>query len=124
MSGQGPTKSSLEEGIPSIETKLPVVLNKIHEAAPKARIWIPLYPQLLDSVPGGDITVGSYFFRAPVIEHDVAIALENFVNKLNQTITSIVTKWASTTRAQARVVKGTVHAFEDTSSGINPMKCG
>src|SRR5262249_12589296 len=46
-------------GATAIETKLPVVLKNIHEAAPNARIRVPLYPRLLRLTRGQNIRVGT-----------------------------------------------------------------
>ena len=111
-----------QEGIPSIKTKLPVVLNNMHEQAPNARIRIPLYPQILDSAHNGDINVGISFFIDNVVPRAflVATALERFEDKLNQTISATVQKWANEKRVNARVIPGTVMSFNGHRLGDQP----
>jgi lysophospholipase L1-like esterase len=113
------------EGIPSITTKLPVVLQTIHELAPNARIRIPLYPQLLNTRANGNITIGSgeinfgsplghatfFIHNKPPKAADVAVALERFTAKLNRTIAATVKKWAQTEKVNAKVIPSTITAF-------------
>ena len=112
MSGQGPTKG-LQEGIPSLKTKLPVVLSDTHVSAPNARIRIPLYPQILNTAHNGNIGVGPFLSIENVVPRadSVAAAIEVFTDKLNQTISSTVQKWARKEKVNARVIAGTVRAF-------------
>jgi lysophospholipase L1-like esterase len=109
-------------GMPSIKTKLPVVLENIRKEAPNARIRIPLYPQILDSSHNGDINVGATFFidnRVPRAFF-VASAIERFEDKLNQTIKTTVEKWANEKKANAKVIPGTVTSFNGHRLGDEP----
>jgi hypothetical protein len=84
--GRGTLTAGL--GIPSLATSLPEALKAIHEAAPNARIRIPLYPQILNTgikgnIPlGGGYTVGNNANRA----QSIAVALERFARTLNEAI--------------------------------------
>ena len=102
-----------QEGIPSIKTKLPVVLKNMHEQAPNARIRIPLYPQIINPARNGRIELGAlyYFDNTPPRANSVAAALERFTDTLNQTIAATVRKWAIEERVNAKVVTETVPAF-------------
>jgi len=109
-----PVKPSKEEGIPSIPTKLPVVLSNIHASAPFARIRIPLYPRILDTRVNGNIPVGAWYRienRAPRGMISVAATLERFAGLLNRTIQTTVEAWERAERVNAKVVPGTVNAF-------------
>jgi lysophospholipase L1-like esterase len=111
-----------QEGIPSIKTKLPVVLNNMHEQAPNARIRVPLYPQLLDSAHNGDIRVGASYFIDNVVPRAflVGAAIERFEDNLNQTIAATVQKWANEKRVDAKVIPGTVTSFNGHRLGDEP----
>lgn len=109
-------------GMPSIKTKLPVVLENLRKEAPNARIRIPLYPQILDSAHNGDISVGATFFIDNMVPRAffVATAIERFEDKLNQTIAATVKKWANEKKANAKVILGTVMSFNGHRLGDEP----
>jgi lysophospholipase L1-like esterase len=117
-------------GMPSIKTKLPVVLENIRKEAPNARIRIPLYPQILDSAHNGDINVdppgappdGAHFFIDNMVPRAffVASAIERFEDKLNQTIAATVQKWANEKKFNAKVIPGTVMSFNGHRLGDEP----
>jgi lysophospholipase L1-like esterase len=106
-----PTK---QEGIPSIVTKLPVVLKNIRESAPRARIFLLLYPQGLNTAVNGRISVGggaAIENAIPRATQSVAVALERFTNALNRTVQTTFEAWQRAERANAEVIAGTVNAF-------------
>jgi hypothetical protein len=126
-----------KEGIPSIKSKLPVVLGSIHEFAPNARIRIPLYPQLIDTAQPDPITLGTatlfgygrtrFYVDNPVVRpNSVAVALERFVDRLNQTVASTVQKWVRERKVDAEIIPGTVralsgHQLGDATLWVNPL---
>jgi lysophospholipase L1-like esterase len=135
MSGKGPPIGQAE-GVASLKEKLPIALQTIHESAPNARIRIPLYPQILDTTRTGYIVVGTIISglpngigvifhvdnRVPRGEASVALALERLTDKLNQTIASTVQKWAKKEKVNARVIPGTVRAFNGHRLGELPAQ--
>ncbi len=100
-------------GIPSLKTSLPEAFRAIHEAAPNARIRIPLYPQVLNTALGGNIPLGGGY----TIENNanralsVAVALERYASQLNGAISKAVGKWATEEGVDAAVIPATVTAL-------------
>ena len=115
-------KPPKQTGIPSITTKLPKVLENIHEKAPNARIRIPLYPQILDAARNGDINVGVGYFIDNMVPRAffVGAAIERFEDLLNQTIATTVQKWANEKGVNAKVIDGTVMSFNGHRLGDEP----
>jgi hypothetical protein len=115
----------LEQGIPSIKAKLELVLKSIHESAPNARIRVPLYPQIINMNRPGDLDLGVFALAPNVnvrfrIQRNVGLALERFVGKLNEKLTSTVEGWSETTGVDAEVIAGTATAFDEHQIG-GPM---
>jgi hypothetical protein len=108
-------KPSLEEGIPSIGETLPAALSEIHKAAPKARIRVPLYPQVLNRRINGNISVGPGGFAientAPRGQTSIAYAMERFTTELNEEVQSTVEAWAKKERVDAKAITGTIFAL-------------
>jgi hypothetical protein len=105
-------------GVPSIIKKLPVVLSKIHLAAPNARIRVALYPRLLRVDRRVDIPVG----LAEVINNSgsaqptSADSLEHLGRKINQEISRAITSWSTAhPGVYARPIVTTVDAFAPTA---------
>ncbi|HEY2282166.1 MAG TPA: hypothetical protein VGH60_01295 [Solirubrobacteraceae bacterium] len=115
-------KPPRQTGILSIKTKLPVVLNNIHEKAPNARIRVPLYPQILDATRNGDVNVGVGYFIDNMVPRAffVGTAIERFEDLLNQTVRATVQKWANEKRVNAKVIPGTVTSFNGHRLGDQP----
>jgi hypothetical protein len=109
---------SRREGIPSIGTKLPVVLSDIHAKATNARIRVPLYPKMIDLRPRSDINLGAGLVlnnSGPGVT--VAEAMERFISTLNQRIVDTVITWAKATGVDARVIPWTISSLEDHRLG-------
>jgi hypothetical protein len=126
------TIPSRREGIPSLATKLPVVLKDIHVSAPKARIRMLLYPQVLDTNVNGNIPVGAttvpfvgrvnLFIDNNPRANNIGLALERFVAALNQRLANTVKTWATKEKVDAKIVPGTVNAFNGHRLGDEPAE--
>jgi predicted nucleic acid-binding Zn ribbon protein len=116
--GEAGTPNTLERGlgIPSLIISIPRTLRAIHEAAPNARIMVPLYPRILNTGVYPRIMLNANFeafIENPIWwEASVAVALEKFQRTLNETIATSVKDWAETNGVDAEVVPNTVDAFK------------
>jgi hypothetical protein len=101
-------------GIPSLNIGIPRALKAIHEAAPNARIRVPLYPEILNTaiMPWIELRAFGAVIENPIRRAvSVAVALQRFQRSLNETITTVVNNWAETEGADAAVIPNTVKAF-------------
>jgi hypothetical protein len=112
-------------GLPSLKASLTEALKAIHKAAPNARIRIPLYPQILNTKIKGDIRLDTNE-NGYTIENNadqmlsVAVALEEFTRKLNETIANTVLAAAAEGEMDAKVIPATVTALNGHRLGDNP----
>jgi lysophospholipase L1-like esterase len=59
--------------------------------------------------------------KVPKVD-EVAVALEKFIGKLNQTISATVQKWATTEKVNAKVIPGTATALAGHRLGDQPAQ--
>jgi hypothetical protein len=106
-----------ELGMPSLIGEIPRTLNAIHEAAPNARIVVPLYPKILNTEVHPRIMLNrssdyEAFIENPVRKDaSIAVKLENFQRLLNETITTNVKEWADTEGVDVTIIPNTVNAI-------------
>ncbi len=116
--GEARTPNTLTPGlgIPSLITAIPRTLNAIHEAAPNARIRVPLYPEILNTEIHPRIMLDEHFeayVENPIWwEASVAVAMERLQRLLNETIATSVKDWAETNGVDAAVIPNTVNTFK------------
>ncbi|MGD1058584.1 MAG: SGNH/GDSL hydrolase family protein, partial [Solirubrobacteraceae bacterium] len=128
--GPNTLRPPLQEGIPSLATKIPIVLENMHESAPNARIRVLLYPQPIDTQKNGDYNLGeSTILRSKIkftMQKAVAVELNAFVTKLNDKIEETVDDWAEEENVDAEPIVGTAgaltrHQIGDTAPWINSL---
>jgi hypothetical protein len=109
------TIPSAREGIPSIDRKLPTILNNINRLAPRAKIRVVLYPQVLDTSILRRINLGYGYF----LDNDfvgprgvtIAVEMEELITDLNAQIQRTVTNWGTTHQGIDVNVVQTANAF-------------
>jgi uncharacterized protein YunC (DUF1805 family) len=130
VQGFAGTLPNAGDGIPSIPLKLPTVLNNVKRLAPRAKIRVVLYPQLLDTAPViRRINLGHGYF----LDNDfvgirgvtIAVEMEEFVTRLNSVIQTAVNNWRAANRGVDVDVVQTATAFLGNQLGnANPWVFG